>query len=167
MEDVVRKVEKPLICQDPKLVAHTNIDIDESGPFPSLIFNENLYPVDDPVLLLYYPGNDGKPKKLYLKHKDINRELEFVNKFWNLNENSSILHSLSLYNPYGIIDSLLGPLSAGGRVVLLPQFDTTKVSKKDALFFSGIAISQELVHRFEKFKVLNQLAFNSGQNLFS
>ena len=69
-----------------------------------------------------------KPQKLLLKHNDLNREMNLVRNFWELDESSSLLHSMSLYNPFGIVDSLMSPLSAGGRVVLLPQFDTTKVS---------------------------------------
>ena len=69
-----------------------------------------------------------KPQKLLLKHNDLNREMNLVRNFWELDESSSLLHSMSLYNPFGIVDSLMSPLSAGGRVVLLSQFDTTKVS---------------------------------------
>ena len=71
-----------------------------------------------------------KPQKLLLKHKDLNREMNIVKNFWDLDETSSLLHSMSLYNPFGIVDSLMSPLSAGGRVVLLQQFDSCKVSKK-------------------------------------
>ncbi len=138
---------KPLICQDPALVAHTNIDIEDMGPFPSLIFDEKLYPTEDPVMMLYYPGSDGKPQRLHLKHKDINRELDLVNRVWNLDEHSSLLHAISLYNPYGIIASLMGPLSVGGRVVLLPQFDTLKVWS----YLLGIQINGEYVPRTNLF----------------
>ena len=47
---------------------------------------------------------------------------------------------MSLYNPFGIVDSLMSPLSAGGRVVLLPQFDTTKVSSGNSVLFSQTTI---------------------------
>lgn len=125
VEEVCQKVGKPVICQDPNLVAHTNIDIEDAGPFPSLIFDENLYPKNKPAMMLYLPGD--KPQKLLLKHKDLNREMNIVKSFWDLDETSSLLHSMSLYNPFGIVDSLMSPLSAGGRVVLLPQFDSCKV----------------------------------------
>jgi len=147
VENVVLKMGKPLICQDPALVAHTNIDIEDMGPFPSLIFDEKLYPTEDPVMMLYYPGSDGKPQRLHLKHKDINRELDLVNRVWNLDEHSSLLHAISLYNPYGIIASLMGPLSVGGRVVLLPQFETLKVWS----YLLGIQINGEYVPRTNLF----------------
>lgn len=123
--EVCQKIGKPVICQDPNLVAHTNIDIEDAGPFPSLIFDEKLYPKNKPAMMLYLPGD--KPQKLLLKHQDLNREMNLVRNFWDLDETSSLLHSMSLYNPFGIVDSLMSPLSAGGRVVLLSQFDTTKV----------------------------------------
>ena len=66
-----------------------------------------------------------------------------INKMWNLDENSTLLHALSLYNPYGIIASLMSPLSVGGRVVILPQFDTMKVWSH----LLGIQINGEYVPR--------------------
>ena len=54
--EVCQKIGKPVICQDPNLVAHTNIDIEDAGPFPSLIFDEKLYPKNKPVMMLYLPG---------------------------------------------------------------------------------------------------------------
>merc|ERR1712020_88288 len=122
VEEVAKKTDKPLICQDKDLALKANIDIDSASP---LIFDENLYEKDAPVMMLYLPipGKD-QPQRFLLKHKDLNRELELINKMWNLDENSTLLHALSLYNPYGIIASLMSPLSVGGRVVILPQFDT-------------------------------------------
>lgn len=145
VENVAKKVGKPLICQDPDIVAHKNIDIDGKAPFPSPIFQDTLYPKDEPVMMLYLPGSHDKsqPQRLLLKHKDINREIDMVSKVWNLDQNASLLHSLSLYNPFGIISSLLTPLSVGGRVVLLPQFDTLKVWSH----LLGIQINGEYVPR--------------------
>lgn len=56
VEDVAIKVEKPLICLDSNLVAHTNIDFDDTGPFPNLIFNKGRFTTDQAVMLLYLPG---------------------------------------------------------------------------------------------------------------
>jgi hypothetical protein len=53
---VAIKVEKPLICLDSNLVAHTNIDFDDTGPFPNLIFNKGRFTTDQAVMLLYLPG---------------------------------------------------------------------------------------------------------------
>ena len=71
------------------------------------------------------------------------QELELINKMWNLDENSTLLHALSLYNPFGIIASLMSPLSVGGRVVLLERFDTMKVWSH----LLGIQINGEYVPR--------------------
>ena len=54
--EVCQKIGKTVICQDPNLVAHTNIDIEDAGPFPSLIFDERLYPKNKPAMMLYLPG---------------------------------------------------------------------------------------------------------------
>ena len=91
--------------------------------------------------MMYFSSFTGdKPQKLLLKHQDLNREMTLVRNFWDLDESSSLLHSMSLYNPFGIVDSLMSPLSAGGRVVLLPQFDTTKVSSENSVLFSQTTI---------------------------
>ena len=80
-------------------------------------------------MMLYLPNNQqSEPQRLLLKHKDLNREMDMVSKVWSLDNNSSLLHALSLYNPFGVIASLMSPLSVGGKVVILPQFDTCKVS---------------------------------------
>ena len=62
---------------------------------------------------------------------------------WNLDTDSTLLHALSLYNPFGIIASLMSPLSVGGRVVLLERFDTMKVWSH----LLGIQINGEYVPR--------------------
>jgi len=141
VEEVAKKTDKPLICQDKDLALQANIDIDKASP---LIFDENLYEKDAPVMMLYLPisGKD-QPQRFMLKHKDLNRELELINKMWNLDENSTLLHALSLYNPFGIIATLMSPLSVGGRVVLLPQFDTMKVWSH----LLGIQVNGEYVPR--------------------
>ena len=81
-----------------------------------------------------------------------------------------MLHALSLYNPYGVVASLMSPLSAGGRVVLLPQFDANKVwshllgigdqvPRIDA--FAGVPIHYEsLINRYQEIFKVNILYQN-------
>jgi len=144
VEKVTQKTGKPLLCQDPKGMSQTNINIDD---VTSPLFNDNLYPKDEPVMMFYMPGDSPRGSRLYLTHKDLNREIEMVNTFWKLDKNSSILHALSLYNPYGVIASLMSPLSVGGRIVLLPQFDTMKVWSH----LLGMQINGEHVPRINMF----------------
>ena len=47
---------------------------------------------------------------------------------WDLDEKSSVLNALPTNKTYGIINSLLAPLSVGGRVVMMDKFDPIKVS---------------------------------------
>ena len=46
---------------------------------------------------------------------------------WDLDEKSSVLNALPTNKTYGIINSLLAPLSVGGRVVMMDKFDPIKV----------------------------------------
>lgn len=141
VESVAKNTDRPLICQDKSLAQNANIDIEKNS---KMIFDEKLYEEDTPVMMLYIPipGQDH-PQRFLLKHKDLNRELELINKMWNLNDDSTLLHALSLYNPFGIIASLMSPLSVGGRVVLLEKFDTMKVWSH----LLGIQINGEYVPR--------------------
>jgi len=126
VEDVAIKLDKPLICLDTNNPWQTHtVDFSEDSVYEGLIFNENVYPKDRPVMMLYLP--DHKNKRMFFDHRDINEELDFVSKSWNLDENTTMLHSLSLYHTYGVVAALMSPLSVGGSVVMLPQFDTKKV----------------------------------------
>ena len=57
----------------------------------------------------------------------MNDELDYVSQTWNLDESTAMLHCLSLYHTFGVVATLMSPLSVGGSVVILPQFDTLKV----------------------------------------
>ena len=46
---------------------------------------------------------------------------------WDLDKKSSVLNALPTTQTYGIISSLLAPLSVGGRVVMMDKFDSVKV----------------------------------------
>ena len=56
VEKVAQNTGTPLICQDQKLMAQANVNIDDVGLFPSPIFNDNLYPKDEPVMMFYLTG---------------------------------------------------------------------------------------------------------------
>lgn len=126
VDNVTKKLEKPLICIDTNNPNQTHaIDFAESGIYHNLIFNEDVYPKDHPALMLYSP--DDRRKRVYFDHRDLNDELDYVSQTWNLDESTAMLHCLSLYHTFGVVATLMSPLSVGGSVVILPQFDTLKV----------------------------------------
>ena len=58
VEDVAVKLDKPLICLDTNNPWQTHtVDFSEDSVYEGLIFNENVYPKDRPVMMLYLPGN--------------------------------------------------------------------------------------------------------------
>ncbi len=62
------------------------------------------------------------------RHADLNAQADRVTSAWNMTNQSSVLHALPVAgNAYGLITSLLAPLAAGGRLVMLKQFDTIRV----------------------------------------
>ena len=77
------------------------------------------------IISLNFSGD--KNKKVAFDHRDINDELNYVSNSWNLDENTAMLHSLSMYHTFGLVATLMTPLSVGGSVTILPEFDTLKV----------------------------------------
>ena len=70
VEDVAIKLDKPLICLDTNNPWQTHtVDFSEDSVYEGLIFNENVYPKDRPVMMLYLPGN--KFEKLLEKFKNV------------------------------------------------------------------------------------------------
>ena len=80
----------------------------------------------------YLFTGDRKNKRAFFDHRDLNDELYYVSNTWNLDENTAMLHTLSLYHTFGIVATLMSPLSVGGSVVILPQFDTLKVLQSES-----------------------------------
>ena len=74
----------------------------------------------------------------------MNDELDYVSQTWNLDESTAMLHCLSLYHTFGVVATLMSPLSVGGSVVILPQFDTLKVLQ--LLVYRVKPLSDSIVH---------------------
>ena len=55
---------------------------------------------------------------------------------WDLDKKSSVLNALPTTQTYGIISSLLAPLSVGGRVVMMDKFDSVKVCTISIMSYS-------------------------------
>ena len=83
VESVAKKLEKPLICVDTENANQTHeVDFCDSGKSNSshnLIFNEEIYPKDYPVMMLYLPGKFLKISILYQSIiSDSVRQLHFL-----------------------------------------------------------------------------------------
>ena len=90
-------------------------------------FDETFYILNSTSMILYAAGYSGKVRGLMYRHSNLNAQTDAVSKAWELQEKSSIMHSLPLNNSFGIVSSLMAPLNVGGRVVMFSNFDTVKV----------------------------------------
>ena len=52
--------------------------------------------------------------------------VERIKDQWNLNNKSSVLNSLQVNKSYGLVNSLMAPMSAGGKVIIMSKFDPLK-----------------------------------------
>lgn len=101
-------------------------ETDQVSPLPDPFVDPELYKNSN-ALILYTAGMTGTPKGVVLSHSILGNQIERVVDAWDWSSNDSVLHSLSLGNVYGLINSLQAPLSTGARITLMPTFDSVKV----------------------------------------
>jgi len=101
-------------------------ETDQVSPLPEPFVDPELYKNSN-ALILYTAGITGKPKGVVLSHSILGNQIERVVDAWDWTSNDSVLHTLSLGNVYGLINSLQAPLSTGARITLMPTFDSVKV----------------------------------------
>lgn len=80
-----------------------------------------------PAVIVYTSGTTSKPKGVVLSHANLEAQIASLTHAWNIQPTDTILHTLPLNHIHGIINALLLPMSAGGKVIMLPKFETEKV----------------------------------------
>ena len=80
-----------------------------------------------PAMILYTSGTTSKPKGVVLSHSSLEAQISCLTNAWKITNKDTILHSLPLHHVHGIINAMLAPLNAGGKVIMLPKFETEKV----------------------------------------
>jgi len=101
-------------------------ETDQVSPLPEPFVDPELYK-NSSALILYTAGMTGVPKGVVLSHSILGNQIERVVDAWDWSSSDSVLHTLSLGNVYGLINSLQAPLSTGARITLMPTFDSVKV----------------------------------------
>ncbi|TRY72481.1 hypothetical protein TCAL_01042 [Tigriopus californicus] len=128
INDVAQKLGRKLICLDHTWTAHPKKSFeDDALPFPQDPQSEEFYLSHPGALILYSRKYTDKPKAVLFGHNELNHQMLHISQAWDLTEKCSLLHTLPLDTAYGNITSMLTPLSVGGRIVNLSQFDTVKV----------------------------------------
>ena len=78
---------------------------------------------------------------------------------WDLDEKSSVLNALPTNKTYGIINSLLAPLSVGGRVVMMDKFDPIKVGGSFSISIFLILVKLSVKCNFETKMIMITINF--------
>ncbi len=86
-------------------------------------------PMNDLALLQYTGGTTGISKGAMLTHYNLYSNAIYTAMALPVGESDVALAVLPLYHIYGITATMNAPLSAGARIVLLPQFHVEEVMK--------------------------------------
>lgn len=121
-------------------------------------------------MILYTSGTTNKPKGVVFSHANLDAQVECLTSAWKISAADTILHTLPLHHVHGLINALLVPLSVGGKVNMLPRFETSdawnyllnvNLPQKDRItLFMGVpTIYNYLIQEYDKlFKNKSQMA---------
>ena len=126
MHPITKAHGQKLIVLDETWWIEPKEETDQVSPLPDPFVDPELYKNSN-ALILYTAGMTGTPKGVVLSHSILGNQIERVVDAWDWSSNDSVLHTLSLGNVYGLINSLQAPLSTGARITLMPTFDSVKV----------------------------------------
>ncbi len=94
----------------------------------------------DLAAIVYTSGTTGRPKGAMISQHNLLANARALIAGWGLCAQDVLLHALPLYHIHGLFVALNTLLLAGGRIVLLPAFDTAAVFDRlaGATVFMGV-----------------------------
>merc|ERR1719150_450061 len=121
---LTKKMDVPTLLLDKTWTSNPVTEFEE--PIDCEIFDQLFYAERHTALLLYSASSSGAPTGMLYRHYNLNAQADGIAEVWDLDKKSSVLNALPTTQTYGIISSLLAPLSVGGRVVMMDKFDSVK-----------------------------------------
>lgn len=82
---------------------------------------------DSDAMIIYTSGTTGLPKGVVITHANIHAQISSLVDAWGWSEKDIVLHTLPLHHIHGIVNVLMCPLAVGGRCVMLPKFEPSRV----------------------------------------
>lgn len=166
LKPLAEKLNKPLIViEHQQLVSNENEVDDIVASIPNGAFYKKA-----PAMIVYTSGTTAKPKGVVLSHVALDAQVASLTNAWKIQSTDTILHTLPLHHVHGLVNALLLPLSAGGKVIMHPKFDTENVwtyllnvnmpQKDRVTVFMGVpTIYSYLIQEYDKlFKEKSQMA---------
>lgn len=119
LRPLAEKLNKRIVILDHDQI-FTNDDSEVKLPKSDTQFN---------AMILYTSGTTNKPKGVVISYDNIESQISCLENAWQIRENDTILHTLPLHHVHGVINALLLPLYVGGKVIMLPKYETESVWK--------------------------------------
>ncbi len=103
--------------------------------FTSSTYNDN-------ALVLHTSGTTSKPKMVPLSHENIINSAKNIGKTLKLSKRDKNIILMPSFHIHGIVASILAPLLAGGKIVVLPKFNALSFFKSldehSPTWFTGV-----------------------------
>lgn len=169
IQPLAQKLGKPLITIDSSQLINEETRASDEQTLVSGLLDGQFYK-KSPAMILYTSGTTNKPKGVVFSHSNLNAQVECLTSAWKVSASDTILHTLPLHHVHGLINALLVPLSVGGKVNMLPRFETADAwnyllnvnlpQKERITLFMGVpTIYNYLIQEYDKlFKNKSQMA---------
>lgn len=110
---------------------------------------------NDETILMHTSGTTKLPKSVPIRHRNVAASATNIVNAYNLTSEDRSLCVMPLFHIHGIVASLLGPLAAGGSVIVPPGFDAHAfwglVDKFHPTWYSAVpTMHQMLLSRAER-----------------
>lgn len=126
IKPIAEKLDTQLLTVEHKqFIDEQTKDVEEES-ISSTFLNGDFYK-SAPAMIVYTSGTTAKPKGVVFSHSNLEAQVSCLNSAWNITKSDTLLHSLPLHHVHGLINAMLTSFTSGGKVIMLPKFETERV----------------------------------------